>query len=39
MPERSWKGGAWADRVVMSVTREGFAMSQAAADLRQHRER
>ena len=25
LPERSWKGGAWVDRVVMSVTREGFA--------------
>jgi len=39
LPERSWKGGAWVDRVVMSVTREGFASSSAAADLRRHRDR
>ena len=25
LPERSWKQGHWVDRVVMSVTREGFA--------------
>ncbi|HET9671373.1 MAG TPA: GNAT family protein [Actinomycetota bacterium] len=37
LPERSWKGGGWVDRVVMSVTREGFAASRAAADLRGHR--
>ena len=24
LPERSWKGGAWVDRVVMSVTREAL---------------
>jgi diamine N-acetyltransferase len=34
LPERSWKGGAWVDRVVMSVTREGFAASPAGVDLR-----
>jgi RimJ/RimL family protein N-acetyltransferase len=39
LPERSWKGGAWVDRVVMSVTRDGFAASDAAVDLRRHRER
>ena len=39
LAQRSWKGGAWVDRVVMSVTREGFATSDAAADLRRHRER
>ena len=39
LPERSWKGGAWVDRVVMSVTRDGFASSSAAADLRRHRDR
>jgi diamine N-acetyltransferase len=38
LPARSWKDGAWVDRVVMSVTREGFATSDAAADLRRHRE-
>jgi RimJ/RimL family protein N-acetyltransferase len=38
LPERSWKDGAWVDRVVMSVTREGFATSPAAAELRRHRE-
>ena len=37
LPERSWKGGAWVDRVVMSVTREGFAASRAAQSLRDHR--
>jgi diamine N-acetyltransferase len=37
LPERSWKGGSWVDRVVLSVTREGFAGSAAAADLRRHR--
>jgi RimJ/RimL family protein N-acetyltransferase len=25
LPERSWKEGAWVDRVVMSVTKERFA--------------
>jgi RimJ/RimL family protein N-acetyltransferase len=39
LPERSWKGGAWVDRVVMSVTREGFASSSPAAELRRHRDR
>jgi RimJ/RimL family protein N-acetyltransferase len=39
LPERSWKGGAWVDRVVMSVTRDGFASSVAAADLRRRRGR
>jgi RimJ/RimL family protein N-acetyltransferase len=39
LPERSWKGGAWVDRVVMSVTRDAFAASIAAADLRRHRGR
>jgi RimJ/RimL family protein N-acetyltransferase len=39
LAERSWKDGAWVDRVVMSVTRERFAASQAGADLRRHRER
>jgi RimJ/RimL family protein N-acetyltransferase len=24
LPERSWKDGGWVDRVVMSVTRQGF---------------
>ena len=38
LPERSWKGGAWVDRVVMSVTRGGFANSDAAVDLRRHRD-
>ena len=38
LPERSWKDGAWVDRVVMSVTREGFAASPAAAELRRHRD-
>jgi RimJ/RimL family protein N-acetyltransferase len=33
LPERSWKGGTWVDRVVMSVTREGFAASPTTADL------
>jgi RimJ/RimL family protein N-acetyltransferase len=37
LPERSWKGGAWVDRVVMSVTRDAFSASRAAADLRRHR--
>jgi len=37
LPERSWKGGAWVDRIVMSVTRDGFATSRAAADLQRHR--
>lgn len=37
LPERSWKGGAWIDRVVMSVTRDGFEASRAASDLREHR--
>lgn len=37
LPERSWKGGAWVDRVVMSVTREGFGSSRAAGALRSHR--
>jgi RimJ/RimL family protein N-acetyltransferase len=39
LPERSWKGGAWVDRVVMSVTRDGFASSVAAAELQRHRGR
>jgi RimJ/RimL family protein N-acetyltransferase len=39
LPERSWKDGAWVDHIVMSVSREGFATSNAAADLRRHRER
>lgn len=30
LPERSWKDGAWVDRVVMSVTREEF--ERAVAD-------
>ena len=38
LPERSWKDGAWVDRVVMSVTRERFAESPAAAELRRHRD-
>ena len=37
LPDRSWKGGAWVDRMVMSVTRDGFDASRAAADLRDHR--
>jgi RimJ/RimL family protein N-acetyltransferase len=37
LPERSWKGGAWVDRVVMSVTRDRFADSPAAKELRSHR--
>lgn len=37
LPERSWKGGAWVDRVVLSVTRDGFTSSRAAAALRSHR--
>ena len=37
LPERSWKGAAWVDRVVMSVTRDGFEASRAASDLREHR--
>jgi len=37
LPDRSWKGGAWVDRVVMSVTREGFEASRAGGDLRGHR--
>lgn len=38
LPERSWKGGAWVDRVVLSVTREGFTSSRAADALRSHRD-
>jgi len=38
VPERSWKDGAWVDRVVMSVTRERFPASAAAQALREHRE-
>jgi RimJ/RimL family protein N-acetyltransferase len=38
LPERSWKGGAWVDRIVMSVTRDGFQASTAAADLRRHQD-
>lgn len=37
LPERSWRGGAWVDRVVLSATREGFAASPAGAALRAHR--
>jgi RimJ/RimL family protein N-acetyltransferase len=37
LPERSWKGGAWVDRVVMSVTRDAFAVSPAAMALHAHR--
>ena len=37
LPERSWKDGAWVDRVVMSVTRERFEDAPAAKDLRAHR--
>lgn len=37
LPERSWKGGAWVDRVVLSATRDGFASSTAGAALAQHR--
>ncbi len=29
LPERSWKGGRWVDRVVMSVSPEGFARAGA----------
>ena len=38
LPERSWKDGAWVDRVVMSVTRERFAASPAGAELRRRRD-
>ena len=31
LPERSWKDGAWHDRIVMSVTRPGFSEAMAEA--------
>jgi diamine N-acetyltransferase len=37
LPQRSWKDGAWVDRVVMSVTRDRFDAAHAAKELRAHR--
>jgi len=37
LPERSWKSGAWVDRVVMSATRDAFADSVAAKELHANR--
>jgi [ribosomal protein S5]-alanine N-acetyltransferase len=34
LPERSFKDGRWVDRVVMSVTRDGFAQVAGPADPR-----